>query len=169
MDPYEQWQFLESLLPLSRECQIAEWGMMVLNNPMLRGSPKIRCCLPGVYARRKRGAGSFHGKYLQDCVFVIDPQTAEADSVNFDYNEPRQRDTVVYGRIYLIFEIRVRYYEKLRRRHRRSVEHKDKPRYEERHQDEICILLKQFDRVQATFTQSGMPQVPFSYMITKLS
>ena len=122
MDPYEQWQFLESLLPLSRKCQIAEWGMMVLNNPMLRGSPKIRCCLPGVYASRKRGAGSFHGKYLQDCVFVIDPQTAEADSVNFDYNEPRQRDTVVYGRIYLIFEIRVRYYEKLRRRHRRSVE-----------------------------------------------
>lgn len=136
--------------------------MLVLSNRLLRGSQKIRCKLPGVFARRGGAAagsadseGTFYGKHVQDCVFVIDPDTSEADSVLFDYANPQHRGTVVYGRVYSIFEIRVRYY-KRKRSHRRGAE----TTYSEHVQDETCILLKHFDRVTGSFTQNGMPKIP---------
>ena len=165
MDPSQLWQYLEALQPVSRGAEIAEWGMLVLSNGLLRGSQKIRCKLPGVFARQGGAAaarsseGTFYGKHVQDCVFVIDPDTSEADSALFDYANPQHRGTVVYGRVYSIFEFRVRYFTRRKRSHKGAA----KATFSEQFQDEICILLKQFERVAGTYTQPGIqPELPRS-------
>ena len=117
MEPHQQWQYLQSLQILGGGGHIAEWGMLVLMNKHLRGAQKIRCQPKGMFSSRKQGG--FHGKSgLQDCIFMIPPDTAESDSVHFDYARPQDRWQVVYGRVYCIFEIRVRYFEQRRREHR---------------------------------------------------
>ena len=87
-EPFEQWPFLEALQDVGGGAQVAEWGVLALNNPMLRDSQKIRCRPPGIFRRRAQ-SGEMSGVY--DCVFMIPPDTAEADSVHFDYNRPQDR------------------------------------------------------------------------------
>ena len=117
MEPHQQWQYLQSLQVLGGGGHIAEWGMLVLINKHLRGAQKIRCQPKGMFSSRKQEG--FHDKSgLQGCVFMIPPDTAESDSVHFDYARPQDRWQVVYGRVYCIFEIRVRYLEQRRTPHR---------------------------------------------------
>ena len=117
MEPHQQWQYLQSLQVLGGGGHIAEWGMLVLINKHLRGAQKIRCQPKGMFSSRKQEG--FHGKSgLQDCIFMIPPDTAESDSVHFDSARPQDRWQVVYGRVYCIFEIRVRYLEQCRTPHR---------------------------------------------------
>ena len=138
MKPLEQWSFLEALQPVGNNCQIAEWGMLVLKNEMLRGAQKIQCRPHGIFQTRG-GSESF----AQDCILIIPPDTPEADADDFDFARPQDRWEVVYGRVYCIFEIRVRYFEQSKRSKR--------PLF----QDEICVLVKQFTRVAATHMQRG--------------
>ena len=132
MDARAQLAFLSAhVIPVDgRKGEIAEWGSLILENKEMNGRQRIRCFPPGIFnvasksTRRSQiganpvlSANGFHGNNVHDCSFAIPGPDSDCDVSydEFDYKDHRCRKAVLYGRIYCIFIIAIKFTQKRRR------------------------------------------------------
>ena len=117
--------------------EIAEWGSPILENETMTGCQRIRCFPPGTWNIRRRSAGpgdsetgdlglglggggqgacanGFYGINVDDCVFAIPGPDSDVSYAEFDFKDHRSKTSILYGRVYCIFTIAVKFRRKRR-------------------------------------------------------
>ena len=164
MDAREQLAFLSAHITTvnGQKGEIAEWGSLILENQKMNGCQRIRCFPPGIFssAARKRldsdsvtGANGFHGNNVHDCIFAIPGPDSdlEVSLDEFDYKDDSCKKAVLYGRVYCIFSIAIKFKQKRRRNDPVGSEVDFIVK-------EDCILMKEFIKCAPSFTQGGIAQ-----------
>ena len=170
MDAHAQLAFLSTHITAvdGLEGEIAEWGSLILENEKMTGCQRIRCFPPGIFNIRRRSAGpddsetgdlggggqgacanGFHGKNVHDCVFAIPGPDSDVSYAEFDFKDHRSKKSILYGRVYCIFTIAV----KFKRKRRRNDPVGSEVDFIVK---EDCILLKEFVKCQPNFIQGNI-------------
>ena len=166
MDARAQLAFLSAhVTPVDgRKGEIAEWGSLILENKKMNGCQRIRCFPPGIFSAASKStkrsqiganpvlsANGFHGNNVHDCIFAIPGPDSDCDVSydEFDYKDHRCRKAVLYGRIYCIFKIAIKFRQKRRRNDPVGSEVDFVIK-------EDCILMKEFIKCAPSFAQGGV-------------
>ena len=138
----------------------------------MTGCQMIRCFQPGIFNIRQRSAGlgdsetgdlglglggggqgacanGFYGKNVHDCVFAIPGPDSDVSYAEFDFKDHRSKNSILYGRVYCIFTVAV----KFRRKRRRNDPVGSEVDFIVK---EDCILLKEFLKCTPNFSQGGI-------------
>ena len=160
MDAREQSAFLQAHLVQRghSKAEIAEWGSLVMQNDKMHGCQRIRCFPPGVFnANTKRtrslrpgeaAASGYHSNHVHDCIFAIPGPDSEVSFDDFDFKDCDFSKDVIFGRVYCIFTVEIKFRKKRRRCDPRGSEL-------DYIASEDCVLIKEFVKCAPGYTQPG--------------
>jgi hypothetical protein len=164
MDAREQLAFLSAhIVPVDKNTgEIAEWGSLILENEKMNGCQRIRCFPPGIFSKNLKrpseserepemlNATGFHGRHVQDCIFAIPGPDSDSGVTydEFDFKDHRCKKAVLYGRVYAIFKIGIKFRQKRRRNDPRGSEIDFLLK-------EDCVFLKEFIKCAPAYSQPG--------------